>query len=101
MSLEIASDFDARRYHDIIIGMAQLVVRNIERAVKTKLQRRARKHGCSMEEEVRDILRSAVAAEKASEPLGTAIARLFSEVGLSEPINELRGQEPRPAVFRK
>ncbi len=43
--------------------MGQLVVRNIENAVKTRLQRRAQRHGRSMEEEVRDILRSAVSAE--------------------------------------
>jgi plasmid stability protein len=32
--------------------MAQLVVRNLEQSVKTKLQRRAKRHGRSMEEEV-------------------------------------------------
>jgi hypothetical protein len=44
--------------------MGQLVVRNMENAVKTRLQRRARRHGRSMEEEVRDILRSAVTGEE-------------------------------------
>ena len=39
---------------------AQLVVRNLEQEVKTRLQKRAKKHGRSMEEEVRDILRKAV-----------------------------------------
>ena len=39
--------------------MAQLVVRNLEDAVKTRLQRRARRNGRSMEEEVREILRNA------------------------------------------
>ena len=37
--------------------MAQLVVRNLEDDVKVRLQRRAKKHGCSLEELVRDILR--------------------------------------------
>ena len=40
--------------------MAQFVVRNIENGVKDRLQRRARRNGHSMEEEVRDILRNAV-----------------------------------------
>ena len=40
--------------------MAQLLVRNLENAVKARLQRRARRNGRSMEEEVRDILRAAV-----------------------------------------
>ena len=40
--------------------MAQIVVRKLEESVKTRLQRRARRNGRSMEEEVRDILRNAV-----------------------------------------
>ena len=39
--------------------MAQILVRNIEQDVKTRLQRRAQRHGRSMEEEVREILRNA------------------------------------------
>jgi antitoxin FitA len=39
--------------------MAQLIVRNIENEVKARLQRRAKRHGRSMEEEVREILRDA------------------------------------------
>ena len=37
--------------------MAQIVVRNLEQAVKDWLKTRAAGHGRSMEEEVRDILR--------------------------------------------
>jgi antitoxin FitA len=44
----------------MIAIVAQLVVRNIEAEVKKKLQRRATRHGRSMEEEVREILRNAV-----------------------------------------
>lgn len=43
--------------------MAQFVVRNLENAVKARLQRRAKRHGRSMEEEVREILRVAVHEE--------------------------------------
>jgi plasmid stability protein len=39
--------------------VAQFVVRNIEAEVKSRVQRRAKRHGRSMEEEVRDILRNA------------------------------------------
>jgi hypothetical protein len=48
-----------RRYHDIIAKYirAQLVVRNLDDDVKAKLQQRARQHGRSTEEEVREILR--------------------------------------------
>ena len=63
--------------------MAQLVVRNIEESVKTKLQRRAKRHGRSMEEEVREILRDATKDEaKSRKGLGTEIAELFRGIGL-------------------
>jgi len=80
--------------------LGQLVVRNIENSVKTRLQRRAKRHGHSMEEEVRDILRSAVAAdETASGGLGTEISRLFAKIGLSEDVPELHGHAAVPAEF--
>ena len=60
--------------------MAQLVVRNIENGVKAGLQRRARRSGRSMEEEVRDILRAAVNDETQRSPggLGTEISALLT-----------------------
>jgi plasmid stability protein len=81
--------------------VAQLVVRNIESAVKARLQRRARRSGRSMEEEVRDILRSAV-HEDEDEPaggLGTEISGLFAKIGLESDIPERRGQAIRPPSF--
>lgn len=80
--------------------MGQLVVRNLENAVKTRLQRRAKRHGRSMEEEVRDILRNA-ANEETTPPggLGTEISSLFAKVGLKSDIPELRGNEIKPASF--
>lgn len=78
--------------------MAQLLVRNLEDDVKVKLQQRARRHGCSTEEEVREILRSAVLAESVSKgPLGSRIAARFASIGLEEEIPELRGQPARAA----
>ena len=71
--------------------MAQLIVRNLDDAVKRKLQRRAARHGRSMEEEVRDILRNAVKDERKSRKgLGTEIAELFKGIELEEPIPELK-----------
>jgi plasmid stability protein len=73
--------------------MAQLVVRDIENEVKAKLQRRAKRHGRSMEEEVREILRDATKTETSSRKgLGTEIASLFHDIGLKpgEEIRELR-----------
>jgi plasmid stability protein len=82
--------------------MGQLVVRNIENAVKTRLQRRAKRHGRSMEEEVRDILRSAVSDEEIpSGGLGTDISRLFMKIGLDSDVAELRGHAIKPATFEQ
>jgi antitoxin FitA len=78
--------------------MAQVIVRNLEEAVKRKLQRRAARHGRSMEEEVRDILRNAVKdEERGRKGLGTEITELFRGIGLEEPIEELRGYPVKPA----
>ena len=80
--------------------MAQLVVRQLDEDVKKKLQRRARRHGRSMEEEAREILRAAVRNEGTSSiPLGSRIAARFRRRGLEQEIPELRGQSVEPAVF--
>jgi len=82
--------------------MAQFVVRNVEDAVKVRLQCRARRNGRSMEEEVRDILRNAAnESDDASGGLGTEISALFSRVGLDFEIPELRGHAPKPPSFEE
>ncbi|MGA8273211.1 MAG: hypothetical protein WB919_16735 [Candidatus Sulfotelmatobacter sp.] len=82
--------------------MAQLVVRNLEDAVKTRLQRRARRNHRSMEEEVRDILRAAVRKEekKPVYGLGSEIAALFPKDGPDFQIEELH-IEIKPPVFEE
>jgi plasmid stability protein len=82
--------------------MAQLLVRNLDLAVKEALRRRARRHGRSMEEEVRLILRQAAEAEQ-DEPsglgLGSQLVALFAGAGLEEPIPEWRGHQAAPAAL--
>ncbi|MBM2810710.1 MAG: toxin-antitoxin system [Chloroflexi bacterium] len=80
--------------------MAQLVVRNLDEAVKERLRKRAAHNGRSMEEEVRDILRVALANdEQQSTSLGSWFASRFAGVGLTEEIEEQRGQPAQPAGF--
>ncbi|OLD00557.1 MAG: toxin-antitoxin system [Acidobacteria bacterium] len=82
--------------------MAQLVVRNIENEVKAKLQRRAKRHGRSMEEEVREILRDATKNDGSRRKgLGTRIASHFRKVGLrkGEEFPELKGFTIEPPDF--
>jgi len=84
--------------------MAQLIVRDIENEVKAKLQRRAKRHGRSMEEEVREILRDATKAETSSRKgLGTEIAALFKDIGLrdGEEIREFHDLQIEPAKFEE
>jgi antitoxin FitA len=80
--------------------MAQVLVRNLDRDVKERLQQRARRHGHSMEEEIRTILRQSLADQGApTSGLGSRIAARFLGQGLTEDLPELRGQAPRPATF--
>ncbi|MEZ0367310.1 ribbon-helix-helix protein, CopG family [Mycobacterium sp. pUA109] len=80
--------------------MAQILIRQLEDDTKAKLQRLARQHGRSTEEEVREILRNAVRnVDDRPARLGSRIASRFQGVGLTEEIPELRGQRVQPAQF--
>ncbi len=82
--------------------MAQLVVRDLEGDVKARLQRRAKQHGRSMEDEVRHILRQAIATEdRTVRKLGSRIAKRFRTNGLTDDLPELRGHAAEPADFGK
>jgi plasmid stability protein len=80
--------------------VAQFTVRNLEDDVKEHLKRRAARHGRSMEDEVRQILRNAVKDEERPKPkLGSRIAARFAKVGLDADLPELHGQDVQPAQF--
>jgi len=80
--------------------MAQLIVRNLEDAVKEKLRRRAARRGESLEALVRDILSDAVARPESSERrLGSRIASRFGGLGVAREFRELRGRAAQPARF--
>jgi len=82
--------------------MAQFIVRDLEDEVKARLKRRAARHGRSMEEEVRHILRNAVKEQDQHLPkLGSRIAARFAKSGLTTDLLELQGQLPRAAKFDK
>ena len=51
--------------------MASLTIRNFDDELKTLLRLQAARHGCSMEQEARDLLRKAVQAQ----PAGTGFAQ--------------------------
>lgn len=47
--------------------MSSITVRNLDESIKTGLRLRAARHGCSVEQEVRQILRQVVMPEQADE----------------------------------
>ena len=65
--------------------------------MKSRLKRRAKRHGRSMEEKVRPILRNAPREENQRLKLGSRIAARFAKAGLTADLPELHGQSPRSA----
>jgi antitoxin FitA len=66
----------------IIADMATLTIRQLDQKTKTRLRVRAAHHGRSMEEEARDILRSALTTSSPTKGnLAEAIRRRFASFG--------------------
>jgi plasmid stability protein len=62
--------------------MASVTIRRLDETVKSRLRIRAARHGRSMEEEAREILKIAVMTEKNSSPnLAEAIRRRIDPLG--------------------
>lgn len=61
--------------------MASLTVRNLDDALKRRLRLRAAGHGRSMEEEVREILRTTLGPSPAPADLGQSIHARFAALG--------------------
>jgi plasmid stability protein len=72
--------------------MAQLVVRKIEESVVARLRRRAARHGVSLEEEHRQILRAAVS------PAAGSRAATLKEYLLEMPPGGEDGAFDRPSA---
>ncbi len=64
--------------------MARITIRNLDASLKSRLRMQAAFHGRSMEDEARDILRTALnQVLPGPENLGTAINALFKPFGVS------------------
>lgn len=75
--------------------MSTLTVRNLDDDLKARLRVRAAQHGRSMEAEVREILREAL-AERRSHDLGTRIHGRFVGVGWDDIEIPSRSERARP-----
>lgn len=81
--------------------MASITVRGLDDAVKAKLRIRAAHHGWSMEEEVRAILRKALAEkDNRAANLATAIRRRFGPLGGVDLPPREQETVPAPPDFR-
>ena len=82
--------------------MATLTIRNLDEQTKAQLRVQAARHGRSMEEEARTILKEAVGAKRvgpAAQGMGSRIHAHFAELGGVElPLPE-RSSQPTPAQF--
>lgn len=81
--------------------MGQLLVRKLDDDIKHRLQERARRHGVSMEEEARAILRTTLLKDDAEDyGLGTRIANLFKGIpDNEEPFERKLGGSMRRVNF--
>ena len=62
--------------------MASMTIRNLDDSLKKRLRVRAAEHGKSMEEEAREILRSALSQENTPpSSLASTIRRRFADMG--------------------
>ena len=83
--------------------MTTLTVRNLDKHTKEQLRIQAARHGRSMEEEARTILREAIEAEQPSaatkQGLGSRIHAHFARLGGVELELPERSSQPTPDQF--
>jgi plasmid stability protein len=80
--------------------MASITIRNLDEGLKRRLRVRAAEHGRSMEEEAREILRTAVGGANAPKNLGQVIHARFAAVGGVELELPARGPMREPPLFQ-
>jgi plasmid stability protein len=83
-------------------AMAAITIRNLEVALKERLRQRAAANGRSMEDEVREILRTTLASSgaRAAHPADAIMAR-FGKLGGVELEAPVRGPLRAPPEFGK
>jgi plasmid stability protein len=78
--------------------MASITIRNLDEGLKRRLRVRAAEHGRSMEEEAREIIRSAVGEQAPPRDLANAIRARIAPLGgveLDLPPREAMPEPPR------
>ncbi len=80
------------------LSMATMTIRNLDDEVKARLRIRAARHGRSMEEEARSILRAALSSEPRS---GTGAALVADIRALVEPFGGIELELPLREPMRE
>lgn len=79
--------------------MAALTIRNIDDEVKNRLRLQAAQHGCSMEQEVREILSRAVLPKRNPPAFAQRIQKHFASLELDAlPVPERRMARTPPSI---
>ena len=79
--------------------MADLLVRDIEPALKRQIKERARRHGRSLSAEVKSLLRCGLAASAPPEKFGTWLFSLVPEEARGDDLVFEIDDRPEPAEF--
>ena len=61
--------------------MTHLTIHNLDENIKNRLQKQAEKHGLSLEEEVKEILRLTLTKQESPSNIVTMIERRFAHCG--------------------
>jgi plasmid stability protein len=64
--------------------MSSLTIRNLDESLKSRLRQQAARHGCSMEQEARDILRRAVEVPPLGADFATKIHERFAKLNVDD-----------------
>ncbi len=81
--------------------MASMTIRNLDEKLKARLRMQAAKHGRSMEEEARDILRSALSTASSRASLVKSIRRRIEPIGGVDLPNIAREPMREPSNFEE
>jgi antitoxin FitA len=77
--------------------VATLTIRELDDELRARLRLRAASHGRSMEAEVREILRAALAKAPNDDKLGSRIRHRFAVTGGADLVLPARAELPRSA----
>jgi len=81
--------------------MASITIRNLDEALKSKLRLQSAMHGCSMEAEVRNILRLVLSPSTSQADFAARIHQRFAELQLDTlPVPERQAVRTPPDLER-